>query len=130
MRSGIGVSTGCQRDRGQEQRNGDGLRCPHRSAHVRIGSCIAWASKPSERSPVAGRPRPAGHFRRGVADSLDMFTRSPRCGLVVLPDTDRGPSLTVQICLAQDTDADQLLTENPLALVVGIPRRGGLEGID
>ena len=28
--------------------------------------------------------------------------------------------MTVQICLAQDTDADQLLTENPLALVVGM----------
>jgi uncharacterized HhH-GPD family protein len=28
--------------------------------------------------------------------------------------------LTVQICLAQDTDADQLLSENPLALVVGM----------
>jgi uncharacterized HhH-GPD family protein len=28
--------------------------------------------------------------------------------------------LTVQICLAQDTDADRLLSENPLALVVGM----------
>jgi uncharacterized HhH-GPD family protein len=28
--------------------------------------------------------------------------------------------LTVQICLAQDSDADRLLTENPLALVVGM----------
>jgi uncharacterized HhH-GPD family protein len=28
--------------------------------------------------------------------------------------------LTVQICLAQDADADQLLSENPLALVVGM----------
>jgi uncharacterized HhH-GPD family protein len=28
--------------------------------------------------------------------------------------------LTVQICLAQNTDADQLLSENPLALVVGM----------
>jgi uncharacterized HhH-GPD family protein len=31
-----------------------------------------------------------------------------------------GTTLTVQICLAQDTDADQLLSENPLALVVGM----------
>lgn len=28
--------------------------------------------------------------------------------------------MTVQICLAQDTDADQLLSENPLALVIGM----------
>ncbi|WP_343576133.1 HhH-GPD-type base excision DNA repair protein [Mycobacterium sp.] len=28
--------------------------------------------------------------------------------------------MTVKLCLAQDTDADQLLTENPLALVVGM----------
>jgi hypothetical protein len=28
--------------------------------------------------------------------------------------------LTVQIYLAQNTDADQLLSENPLALVVGM----------
>ncbi len=28
--------------------------------------------------------------------------------------------MTVQICLAQDNDADQLLSENPLALVVGM----------
>ncbi len=28
--------------------------------------------------------------------------------------------MTVQICLAQDTDADRLLSENPLALVVGM----------
>jgi uncharacterized HhH-GPD family protein len=28
--------------------------------------------------------------------------------------------VTVQICLAQDTDADQLLSENPLALVIGM----------
>jgi hypothetical protein len=29
-------------------------------------------------------------------------------------------SLTVQLCLAQDTDADQLLSENPFALLVGM----------
>jgi uncharacterized HhH-GPD family protein len=29
-------------------------------------------------------------------------------------------SLTVQICLAQNTDADQLLNENPLALLIGM----------
>ncbi len=28
--------------------------------------------------------------------------------------------MTVQICLAQDTDADRLLSDNPLALVVGM----------
>jgi uncharacterized HhH-GPD family protein len=28
--------------------------------------------------------------------------------------------VTVQICLAQDTDADRLLSENPLALVIGM----------
>jgi len=28
--------------------------------------------------------------------------------------------VTVQICLAQDTDADQLLSESPLALVIGM----------
>lgn len=28
--------------------------------------------------------------------------------------------MTVQICLAQDTDADQLLSESPLALVIGM----------
>ncbi len=31
-----------------------------------------------------------------------------------------GRAVTVKLCLAQDTDADQLLTENPLALVVGM----------
>ena len=36
------------------------------------------------------------------------------------PLTGRNTSLTVQLCLAQDTDADQLLSENPFALLVGM----------
>src|SRR6202789_2746636 len=32
----------------------------------------------------------------------------------------RNTSLTVQLCLAQDTDADRLLSENPFALLVGM----------
>jgi uncharacterized HhH-GPD family protein len=32
----------------------------------------------------------------------------------------KGTSLTVKLCLAQDDESDRLLTENPLALVVGM----------
>src|ERR1700730_18652993 len=48
--------------------------------------------------------------------------RPVRCGWVrvVLSLTGRNTSLTVQLCLAQDTDADRLLSENPFALLVGM----------
>jgi hypothetical protein len=36
------------------------------------------------------------------------------------PLTGRNTSLTVRLCLAQDTDADQLLSENPFTLLVGM----------
>jgi uncharacterized HhH-GPD family protein len=54
--------------------------------------------------------RPAIHFVRPVVVGLGHV------GCM----TGRNTSLTVKLCLAQESDADKLLSENPLALLVGM----------
>jgi hypothetical protein len=54
--------------------------------------------------------RPAIHFVRSRVVGREQLG----------PLTGRNTSLTVRLCLAQDTDADQLLSENPFTLLVGM----------
>jgi hypothetical protein len=84
-------------------------------------------------SATVTRGRAASALSRGVFDIRDqaefLDQRQPVGGREYVGRswarpvgslTGRNTSLTVQLCLAQDTDADQLLTENPFALLVGL----------
>jgi uncharacterized HhH-GPD family protein len=59
---------------------------------------------------IGNGPGAAIHFVRPVVVGLEHL------GCL----TGRNTSLTVKLCLAQESDADKLLSENPLALLVGM----------
>ena len=97
-------------------------RRPH--AMRRIGAqCLlrCWCSYPASFRPPGGAR--IGQLPYIACGSPDSHSRRPaRCGWVTkvgLRDG-RNTSLTVQICLAQESEADKLLNDSPLALVIGM----------